>query len=208
MLFDYNYFNFVLAELVGRIASDQLIIEDTLKPRPACKLSSKLIKSLSKRNKFNVDLLSQLVFIGREIDDFDIKTANLLEAIILAKSALQAVDIKLNTSRVKPLVDVIGEARVLSAIIRMTLDIIILDDLSISELEMSLRRRGDFVTLRIAAPKIATTASFTKDILEFIDKLIKNYGGSIKFVNSASQRLVFIRMRLSNQIPLLYNKKI
>ncbi len=32
MLFDYDYFNFILSELVGRIASDQLIIEDALGP--------------------------------------------------------------------------------------------------------------------------------------------------------------------------------
>ncbi|MEI6741488.1 MAG: hypothetical protein WCK71_00020 [bacterium] len=206
MLFDYDYFNFILSELVGRIASDQLIIEDALGQSKAKTKAPRLLKILVKRNKINIDLLSQLLFISRQIGDFSARTANLVEAIALAESSFQGVTVRIRTDRVKPLVDVMGEVRAISSIIRIILDIIILEDLHSKDLSIGLRRRGDYVTVRIAGSKALSTNQFLKDVVDFVDKLIKTYGGSVRFVNYQGQRVVFIRMQLSNQIPLLYNK--
>ncbi len=206
MLFDYDYFNFILSELVGRIASDQLIIEAALGPNDIKVTPPRLIKILVKRNKLNIDLASQLLFISRQIGDFSIRTANLVEAISLAEASFEGVAVRIRTDRVKPLVDVMGEVRAISSIIRIILDIIILEDLQAKDLSISLRRRGDYVTVRIGGSKALSVNQFLKDVVDFVDKLIKTYGGSIRFVNYQGQRVVFVRMQLSNQIPLLYNK--
>lgn len=206
MLFDYDYFNFILSELVGRIASDQLIIEAALGPNDIKVTPPRLIKILVKRNKLNIDLASQLLFISRQIGDFSIRTANLVEAISLAEASFEGFAVRIRTDRVKPLVDVMGEVRAISSIIRIILDIIILEDLQAKDLSISLRRRGDYVTVKIAGSKALNANQFLKDVVDFVDKLIKTYGGSIRFVNYQGQRVVFIRMQLSNQIPLLYNK--
>ncbi len=206
MLFDYDYFNFILSELVGRIASDQLIIEAALGPNDIKVIPPRLIKILVKRNKLNIDLASQLLFISRQIGDFSIRTANLVEAISLAEASFEGFAVRIRTDRVKPLVDVMGEVRAISSIIRIILDIIILEDLQAKDLSISLRRRGDYVTVKIAGSKALNANQFLKDVVDFVDKLIKTYGGSIRFVNYQGQRVVFIRMQLSNQIPLLYNK--
>jgi hypothetical protein len=206
MLFDYDYFNFILSELVGRIASDQLIIEDALGPSDIKATTPRLIKTLVKRNKLNIDLASQLLFISRQIGDFSIRTANLVEAITLAESSFQGVTVRISTDRVKPLVDVMGEVRAISSIIRIILDVIILEDLRAKDLSIGLRRRGDYVTVRVGGSQALSANQFLKDVVDFVDKLIKTYGGSIRFVNYQGQRVVFIRMQLSNQIPLLYNK--
>ncbi len=206
MLFDYDYFNFILSELVGRIASDQLIIEGALGPNDIKVTTPRLIKTLVKRNKLNIDLASQLLFVSRQIGDFSIRTASLVEAISLAESSFGAAAVRIRTDRVKPLVDVMGEVRALSSIIRIILDIIILEDLQAKDLSIGLRRRGDYVTVKIAGSKALNANQFLKDVVDFVDKLIRTYGGSIRFVNYKGQRVVFVRMQLSNQIPLLYNK--
>jgi len=206
MLFDYDYFNFILSELVGRIASDQLIIEAALGPSKTKATAPRLLKILVNRNKLNIDLASQLLFISRQIGDFSIRTANLVEAISLAEASFEGFAVRIRTDRVKPLVDVMGEVRAISSIIRIILDIIILEDLQAKDLSIGLRRRGDYVTVKIAGSKALNANQFLKDVVDFVDKLIKTYGGSIRFVNYQGQRVVFVRMQLSNQIPLLYNK--
>ncbi len=205
MNFDYDFYNLVLSEIVARIASDQLIIENELEKLVSGEKSQKL-QDIIKRNRVNVLLLDDFVYIGRHFEDSPIGTNNLMDAIKIAETAFGGAKIKLHKNRTKPLINVIGDKKIISSLIKIVLAIVLLEDIKIKKINLSIRRRGDFVTLKIEGGNIINHDLFLKDSATLASNLINYYGAHIRFASIKQKRVVFVRLHLSNQMPLLYNK--
>jgi hypothetical protein len=205
MNFDYDFYNLVLSEITARIASDQIVIEKEANNLLASK-NSKKFNQIIARNRVNILLLSEFVFIGRQFADSPVGTNNLLDAIKIAEIAFAGSKVTLVKNRTKPLIDVIGDKKIVSSLIKIAIALIVLEDTKIKKLPVSIRRRGDFATVKISGGEIINHDLFLKDSALLAMNLFSYYGAKLKFTNIKDKRVAFLRLHLSNQMPLLYNK--
>lgn len=205
MHFDSSIYSLVLTELASRISSDQIIIEELLRGSKN-KISSRKINSLVSRNRYNILILSELIFIGRHIPDTGLKNTSLLDCVQKASAIFNNQIVDIENSREKPLIDVIGDKYVLIAVLKILLSLLILEDNSLKKMRISFRRRGDFVTIKVIGGVHNSPNLFYKDLENLINSILKNYSASARFTVQSKLRIAFIRLYLSNQISLGYNR--
>jgi hypothetical protein len=205
MNINFEIYNLVLSEISTHISSDQIIIEDCLKAKES-RLSRSKLNSLINRNKYNILLMSQLVFICRYIADAGLKNTSLINSVQSAGKIFDNQLIEVESSREKPLIDVIGDKTILISIIKILLSLIMLEDIKTKKVKLSFRRRGDYVTLKMIGGSISQTEIFYKDIENLLNSILVNYSASVKFIIKSGFRVVFLRLHLSNQMSLGYNK--
>ncbi|MEI6169604.1 MAG: hypothetical protein WCP56_01245 [Candidatus Saccharibacteria bacterium] len=202
MNFDYNFYNLVLSEVVARIASDQIIIEKEASDLIVSS-DNKKFKNIIRRNRVNILLMSELIFVGRQFSDSPIGTVNLLDAVKLAELAFMDSTLILDKKRTRPFIAVIGDKKIITCLLKIILAIVVLEDTKINKLPISIRRRGDFVTFKVTGGKIANHDLFLKDSATLASNLFVNYGAGLRFAKIKNKRVVFLRLQLSNQMPLL-----
>lgn len=205
MNFDFDLYNLVLSEISARIASDQLIIEDVIN-NSNTNLSKVKTSQLISRNKCHIFMLSELIFIGRHKPELGLKNTSLIDSIQKASKIFDSRLIEIETAREKPLVDVIGEKSVLVGVIKILLSMLILESPTIKKLKISFRRRGDFVTVKLIGGKSIDTKLFYRDFERLLNNILGDYSSTVRFTIKSSTRQVFLRMHLSNQISIGYNK--
>ncbi len=204
---DFDYFSLVIASVVRRIASDQLIIEQGFVPsKPSAKWPTPSFNLVLQRNRFNIELLSQLVFIGQNYSDMRGGVTSLIEAIESAAAGHNSSGLAIALDRRKPLIDVIAEQHIIASIIRIILILIKLEDQKIKKVALTIRRRSGYVSIRFVGGKVGNTNFFSGDVVEFINMILAGYGGRLEWRVKASGRVVFVRLHLSNQIPFSYNE--
>ncbi len=204
---DFDYFSLVIASVVRRIASDQLIIEQGfISSKPSAKWPKPSLKLVLQRNRFNIDLLSQLVYIGQNYSDLRGRVTSLIEAIESAVAGYDSSQLAIVLDRRKPLIDVIAEEHIITSVIRITLILIKLEDQKIKKVALTIRRRSGYVSIRFEGGRVGNTNFFTGDVVEFINMILAGYGGRIEWRAKALGRVVFVRLHLSNQIPFSYNE--
>ena len=205
MNFDYDFYNLVLSEITARIATDQIVIEHEIDSVSAGE-TKKRLESTIRRNRVNIMLLSEFVFVGRQLADSPIGTNNLMDAIKIAELAFADAKVRVEKNRTKPLIDIIGDKKIISSLLKIVLALVVLEDNNLKKLSLSIRRRGDYVTLKVTGGKVVNHDLFLKDSASLAANLFNYYGARLRFLKQKEVRLVFLRMHLSNQMPLLYNK--
>ncbi len=205
MNFDYDFYNLVLSEITARIATDQIVIENEIRKLDDGK-SKRHLESIIRRNRVNIILLSEIVFVGRQFADSPVGTNNLMDAIKMAELAFADTKLRLDKNRTKPLIDIIGDKKIISSLLKIVFALLVLEDNNLKKLSLSIRRRGDYVTLKITGGKVLNHDLFLKDSAALTTNLFNFYGARLRFLKKKDMRLVFLRMHLSNQMPLLYNK--
>jgi hypothetical protein len=204
MNFDYDFDNLVLSEVSTRIASDQIIIESKIDSNEVG--ASPDLKKIIRRNRINILLLSEFIYIGRNFQDSSMGTTNIIEAIKISESTYSESNVKILINRAKPLIDVMGDKKIVSSLIKIILALVILEDSNLKKINISIRRRGDYVTLRIDGGKVVNHDLFLKDSANLASILFNSFGAKLRISKQNEKRLVFLRMHLSNQMPLQYNK--
>jgi hypothetical protein len=204
MNFDYDFYNLVLSEVSTRIASDQIIIESKIDSNEVG--ASPDLKKIIRRNRINILLLSEFIYIGRNFQDSSMGTTNIIEAIKISESTYSESNVKILINRAKPLIDVMGDKKIVSSLIKIILALVILEDSNLKKINISIRRRGDYVTLRIDGGKVVNHDLFLKDSANLASILFNSFGAKLRISKQNEKRLVFLRMHLSNQMPLQYNK--
>ena len=206
MALDYESFNLVVASIVRRITSDQLIIEHCLSTDygDSANLSPNH-NEIILRNKFNIDLLNQIIYIGQNIDSAEGTITSLMAAFDRAAQADRAAGIKITPNRNRPLLNVISDRDIIASVVKVIILLIILEDLSIKKIAIDLRCRSGYVSVRIKGGRVSDSMNFGVDIVEFINTLLIRHGGSLRWRKSGEMRLVYMRLSLSNQIPFSYN---
>ena len=205
MNFDYDFYNLVLSEITARIATDQIVIEHEIKKSGDVKTRRRL-ESIIRRNRVNIMLLSEFVFVGRQFADSPMGTNNLMDAIKIAELAFADAKVELDKNRTKPLIDIIADKKIISSLLKIVMALVVLEDNNLKKLSLSIRRRGDYVTLKVTGGKVVNHDLFLKDSAALATNLFNCYGARLRFLKQKDMRLVFLRMHLSNQMPLLYNK--
>jgi len=201
MNFDYDFYNLVLSEISARISADQIIIEKYLKNNE--KSESARTSRAIKRNRINVMLLSEFIFVARYFTDGTIGTTNIIEVIRLAEESFLEAKINIDKNRVKPLINVIGDKKIISSLFKILVGITLLEDEKLKRLKLSIRRRGDYATIKILGGSSLNQDLFLKDTASLVSTLFNYFGSTIRFTTQDKKRLVFLRMHLSNQMPLL-----
>ena len=204
MNFDYDFYNLVLSEVSTRIASDQIIIESKIDSNEVS--ASPDLKKIIRRNRINILLLSEFIYIGRNFQDSSMGTTNIIEAIKISESTYNDSNVKILINRAKPLIDVMGDKKIVSSLIKIILALVILEDSNLKKINISIRRRGDYATLKIDGGKVVNHDLFLKDSASLASILFNSFGAKLRISKQNEKRLVFLRMHLSNQIPLQYNK--
>jgi hypothetical protein len=204
MNFDYDFYNLVLSEVSTRIASDQIIIESKIDSNEVS--ASPDLKKIIRRNRINILLLSEFIYIGRNFQDSSMGTTNIIEAIKISESTYNESNVKILINRAKPLIDVMGDKKIVSSLIKIILALVILEDSNLKKINISIRRRGDYATLKIDGGKVVNHDLFLKDSASLASILFNSFGAKLRISKQNEKRLVFLRMHLSNQIPLQYNK--
>ena len=204
MNFDYDFYNLVLSEVSTRIASDQIIIESKIDSNEVS--ASPDLKKIIRRNRINILLLSEFIYIGRNFQDSSVGTTNIVEAIKISESTYSESNVKIFINRAKPLIDVIGDKKIVSSLIKIILALVILEDSNLKKINISIRRRGDYATLKIDGGKVINHDLFLKDSANLASILFNSFGAKLRISKQKEKRLVFLRMHLSNQMPLQYNK--
>jgi hypothetical protein len=151
-------------------------------------------------------MLSELIFIGRQKPELGLKNTSLIDSIQKASKIFDRRLIEIETAREKPLVDVIGEKNVLIGVIKILLSLLILESPSIKKLKISFRRRGDFVTVKLTGGKAIDTELFYRDLEKLLNNILSDYSSSVRLTIKTGIRQVFLRIHLSNQISIGYNK--
>ena len=204
MNFDYDFYNLVLSEVSTRIASDQIIIESKIDSNEVS--ASPDLKKIIRRNRINILLLSEFIYIGRNFQDSSMGTTNIVEAIKISESTYSESNVKILINRAKPLIDVMGDKKIVSSLIKIILALVILEDSNLKKINISIRRRGDYATLKIDGGKVVNHDLFLKDSASLASILFNSFGAKLRISKQNEKRLVFLRMHLSNQMPLQYNK--
>jgi len=204
MNFDYDFYNLVLSEVSTRIASDQIIIESKIDSNEVS--ASPDLKKIIRRNRINILLLSEFIYIGRNFQDSSMGTTNIIEAIKISESTYSESNVKILINRAKPLIDVMGDKKIVSSLIKIILALVILEDSNLKKINISIRRRGDYATLKIDGGKVVNHDLFLKDSASLASILFNSFGAKLRISKQNEKRLVFLRMHLSNQMPLQYNK--
>jgi hypothetical protein len=204
MNFDYDFYNLVLSEVSTRIASDQIIIESKIDSDEVS--ASPDLKKIIRRNRINILLLSEFIYIGRNFQDSSMGTTNIIEAIKISESTYNESNVKILINRAKPLIDVMGDKKIVSSLIKIILALVILEDSNLKKINISIRRRGDYATLKIDGGKVVNHDLFLKDSASLASILFNSFGAKLRISKQNEKRLVFLRMHLSNQMPLQYNK--
>jgi len=204
MNFDYDFYNLVLSEVSTRIASDQIIIESKVDSNEVG--ASPDLKKIIRRNRINILLLSEFIYIGRNFQDSSMGTTNIIEAIKISESTYKESNVKILINRAKPLIDVMGDKKIVSSLIKIILALVILEDSNLKKINISIRRRGDYVTLKIDGGKVVNHDLFLKDSANLASILFNSFGAKLRISKQNEKRLIFLRMHLSNQMPLQYNK--
>jgi hypothetical protein len=204
MNFDYDFYNLVLSEVSTRIASDQIIIESKIDSNEVS--ASPDLKKIIQRNRINILLLSEFIYIGRNFQDSSMGTTNIIEAIKISESTYNESNVKILINRAKPLIDVMGDKKIVSSLIKIILALVILEDSNLKKINISIRRRGDYATLKIDGGKVVNHDLFLKDSASLASILFNSFGAKLRISKQNEKRLVFLRMHLSNQMPLQYNK--
>jgi hypothetical protein len=204
MNFDYDFYNLVLSEVSTRIASDQIIIESKVDSNEVG--ASPDLKKIIRRNRINILLLSEFIYIGRNFQDSSMGTTNIIEAIKISESTYNESNVKILINRAKPLIDVMGDKKIVSSLIKIILALVILEDSNLKKINISIRRRGDYVTLKIDGGKVVNHDLFLKDSANLASILFNSFGAKLRISKQNEKRLIFLRMHLSNQMPLQYNK--
>jgi hypothetical protein len=204
MNFDYDFYNLVLSEVSTRIASDQIIIESKIDSNEVS--ASPDLKKIIRRNRINILLLSEFIYIGRNFQDSSMGTTNIIEAIKISESTYNESNVKILINRAKPLIDVMGDKKIVSSLIKIILALVILEDSNLKKINISIRRRGDYATLKIDGGKVVNHDLFLKDSASLASILFNSFGAKLRISKQNEKRLVFLRMHLSNQMPLQYNK--
>jgi hypothetical protein len=204
MNFDYDFYNLVLSEVSTRIASDQIIIESKIDSDEVS--ASPDLKKIIRRNRINILLLSEFIYIGRNFQDSSMGTTNIIEAIKISESTYNESNVKILINRAKPLIDVMGDKKIVSSLIKIILALVILEDSNLKKINISIRRRGDYATLKIDGGKVVNHDLFLKDSASLASILFNSFGAKLRISKQNEKRLVCLRMHLSNQMPLQYNK--
>jgi len=204
MNFDYDFYNLVLSEVSTRIASDQIIIESKIDSNEVS--ASPDLKKIIRRNRINILLLSEFIYIGRNFQDSSMGTTNIIEAIKISESTYSESNVKILINRAKPLIDVMGDKKIVSSLIKIIIALVILEDSNLKKINISIRRRGDYATLKIDGGKVVNHDLFLKDSASLASILFNSFGAKLRISKQNEKRLVFLRMHLSNQMPLQYNK--
>lgn len=89
MNFDYDFYNLVLSEVSTRIASDQIIIESKIDSNEVS--ASPDLKKIIRRNRINILLLSEFIYIGRNFQDSSMGTTNIIETIKISESTYSEI---------------------------------------------------------------------------------------------------------------------
>jgi hypothetical protein len=187
-----------------RIASDQIIIESKIDSNEVS--ASPDLKKIIRRNRINILLLSEFIYIGRNFQDSSMGTTNIIEAIKISESTYSESNVKILINRAKPLIDVMGDKKIVSSLIKIIIALVILEDSNLKKINISIRRRGDYATLKIDGGKVVNHDLFLKDSASLASILFNSFGAKLRISKQNEKRLVFLRMHLSNQMPLQYNK--
>ena len=110
MQLDFDYFSMVLAGVVRAVTDDQIVIDQAVSETTPKKLGKSIL-----RNRYNTQVLSQLVYLGQYLGSSSAQAVGLLEAFEKALASLNAEEHKVSIDRNKPLVDVLADKNVLIA---------------------------------------------------------------------------------------------
>lgn len=197
----YENLEHLLVEVVRSIASDQIILEH--------ELSSKQLKPESAiiiRNKFNTMILAQLVYLIQNQSDSSVGAVSLLNCINKAALTFENSTLKLSIKRHKPLIDILADRKILISLLVIILALIKLENISIKKVEIDIRRRGPYVSIKFTSGLPKSSPAYLKPALNYIDYIMNKFSGKIDWRISAKKRVVFLRLSLSNQIPFDYNR--
>lgn len=201
MNLDSEYLSLVLSGVVQSVTSDQILIEHALSDP-----SGKASPSLVLRNKYNTDLLNRIVFIGINIAAASSQAVSLLDCFEQTLKQFDSRQIAVRIERDKPLLDVLSDPKILVSIIGMVICLLKLENTSLKKIGVGLRRRGGYVSIRFTAGKVRTQLNYQKDLIDFINHILSYNGSRLSWSQKSLSRTAYLRLRLSNQMPLSYNE--
>ena len=200
MTIDFDYFSSVIASVVRDIASDQIILESSILSGNKSRLSMIVL-----RNKLNIDILSQLAYIAQNLSSSQMRASSLLKAIEFSTQPFDSKVLKFHIDRNRPLLDVLVDKDILVSILRMLFCLLKYESPRAKDVGISLRRRGGYVSMRVASKDPDINISYTDDIVALINSLLGLYGAKLEWKILAGQRIIYVRLLLAKQISLGYN---
>lgn len=201
MTYGFESLEQVLAGVVGCIAADQIILEHGLsigKPNSAT--------AILLRNKFNLTLLSQLLFLAQNQPEISVKAVSLISCINKASNEFDSSSLELNIERDKPLIDVLADKKCLTACLVIILCLIKLENLTTRKIKVGIRRRGGYVSVKFEAGVSKSNPSYLGPVLAYTDHVLSAYSGNLDWRLVYKKRVVFLRLGLAKQMPLDYNR--
>lgn len=197
---DFDYFSLVLSGVARAITDDQMILEHQVTSSPTM-IDSILVS----RNRYNTNILSQLVNIGRNASDLKIQTVGLLEVLESVTKGFDQDQVRASINRTRPLVNILSDQKILITILKIIFCLMKVENLNNKNFSLNLRRREGYVSLRIEAAEIKSEPGYLEDVVGFINLILLPLGGSVRWLSKFSHRIVFIKFHLSSQMALRYN---
>lgn len=200
MPIDFDYFSSVIASVIRDIASDQIILESTILYGNKSKLSKIVL-----RNKFNIDILSQLAYIAQNLSSSQMRSSSLLKAIEFSTQPFDSKILKFHLDRNRPLLDVLVDKDILVSTLRILFCLLKYENPQTKEVDISFRRRGGYVSMRVSSKEPDIDISYIDDLIPLINSILGLYGARLEWKVLATQRIIYVRLLLAKQISLGYN---
>jgi len=201
MTIDFDYFSSVLASVTRDLSADQIIFEGLLSNLK----SKQKLSAIILRNKINTEVLSQLSYIAQNLSASQMQSVSLIKAIEQSTESFDSKSLSFTLDRNKPLLDVLADKDILVASLRVIFCLIKLENTKNKSIGIGLRRRGNYVSVRIIGAIPESGISYSEDVINLMNSIFALYGAKAEWRIQSQKRTVFIRLYLAKQITLGYN---
>ena len=201
MPIDFEYLSSVMASVARDISADQIILEGLLSETTSQQKLSRIIL----RNKINIDVLSQITYIAQNMSASQIQPVSLIKAIEKSTDSFDKKNLSFKLERDRPLLDVLADKDILVAVLRVIFCLVKLESPKNKVIAIGLRRRGNYVSMRISGGAIEFGTSYLDDVSGLMNSILAIYGAKSEWRMQSQKRVVFLRLYLAKQITLGYN---